>query len=104
MEINGRTFALVGLERTLKAGIAVFDITDPANSSFVDMIVSDGDLAPEGLRGYSLDGKFYLAFSSEGSNTTSVYQLAAAVPEPQTYAMVLSALAVIGVMRARRRR
>lgn len=104
MEINGRTFALIGLERTTKAGIAVFDITDPAHASFVDMIVSDGDLAPEGLRGYSLDGKFYLAFSSEGSNTTSVYQLAAAVPEPQTCAMVLSALAVIGAVRARGRR
>ena len=105
MEINGRTFALIGLERTLKAGIAIFDITDPAHASFVDMIVSDGDLAPEGLHGYSLDGKYYLAFSNEGSSTTSVYQLAAAaVPEPQTYAMVLSALAVIGALRARRQR
>ncbi len=104
MDINGRTFALIGLERTTKAGIAVFDITDPANASFIDMIVSDGDISPEGLRGYALDGKFYLAFSNEVTNTTSVYQLAAAVPEPETYAMVLSALAVIGAMRARRRR
>lgn len=104
MEINGRTFALIGLERTLKAGIAIFDITDAANSSFVDMIVSDGDLAPEGLKGYFLDGSYYFAFSSEGSNTTSVYKLAAAVPEPETYAMVLSALAVMGAMRVRRRR
>jgi DNA-binding beta-propeller fold protein YncE len=104
MEIHGRTFALIGLERTTQAGIAIFDITAPANTSFVDMLVSDGDVAPEGLKGYFLDGAYYVAFSNEGSNTTSVYKLATAVPEPETYALVLSALAVIGAVRARRRR
>ena len=102
MAINGRTFALVGLERTLKASVAIFDITDPAHASFVDMIVSNGDVAPEGLKGYFLDGKYYIAFSNEASHTTSVYKLATAVPEPGTYALVLSALAVMGAMRLRR--
>lgn len=101
MAINGRTFALIGLERTTKAGIAIFDITDPAHASFIDMIVSSGDTAPEGLKGFFMDGAYYIAFSNEGSNTTSVYKLATAVPEPQTYALVLSALAVIGLMRRR---
>lgn len=104
MDINGRTFALIGLERTTTAGIAIFDITDPAHASFVDMIVSTGDISPEGLKGYFLDGQYYVAFSNEVTNTTSVYRLAAAVPEPQTYAMVLSALAVLGAMRVRRRK
>jgi DNA-binding beta-propeller fold protein YncE len=102
MSINGRTFAFIGLERTTKAGIAIFDITDPAHASFVDMIVSEGDVAPEGLKGYFLDGSWYLAISNEGTSTTSVYKLATAVPEPQTYAMVLSALAVLGATRSRR--
>ena len=101
MSIGGRTFAFIGLERTTKGAVAVFDITDPANSSFVQMLVSDGDLAPEGLRGYALNGQYYLAFSSEGSNTTSVYQLAA-VPEPGTYALMLGGLGLL--LAAKRRR
>lgn len=104
MTINGRTFALIGLERTTRASVAVFDITDPVATSFVDMIVSDGDLSPEGLKGYQLDGQYYLAFSNEGSNTTAVYRLAAAVPEPEAYALVLAALAVIGTLGRRRPR
>jgi len=104
MEINGRTFAFIGLERTTKAGIAIFDITDPANASFVDMIVSAGDVSPEGLKGYFMNGHYYFSFSNEVSNTTTTFKVAAAVPEPETYVLVLSALAVIGVMRRRKQR
>jgi hypothetical protein len=106
MEIGGRTYAFIGLERTLKAAIAVYDITDPANASFVDMIVTDGDRAPEGLKGFSIDGVNYLAIANEGSgstlSSTSVYQLAA-VPEPETYAMLLVGLGLVGFMAKRRR-
>jgi DNA-binding beta-propeller fold protein YncE len=101
MDIGGRTFAFVGLERTTKGAIAVFDITDPANSSFVQMLVSNGDLAPEGLKGYVLNGAYYLAFSNEASNTTSVYQLAA-VPEPETYALMLAGLGLIAAVARRK--
>ncbi|MEQ1663098.1 MAG: choice-of-anchor I family protein [Thiobacillus sp.] len=106
MEIGGRTFAFIGLERTLKAAIAVYDITDPANASFIDMIVTDGDRAPEGLKGFSIGGVNYLAIANEGSgatlSSTSVYQLAA-VPEPETYAMLLAGLGMVGFMAKRRK-
>ena len=100
MDIGGRTFAFVGLERTTKAAIAVFDITDPLNASFVRMLVSDGDVSPEGLKGYLLDGQYYLALSNEVTNTTSVFQLAA-VPEPETYALMLAGLGLLALRRIR---
>jgi hypothetical protein len=76
MEIGGRMFAFIGLERT-----------DPANASFVEMIVTDSDRAPEGMKAFFTDGKYYLAIVNEVSNTTSVYSInMAAVPEPETYA------------------
>jgi hypothetical protein len=48
-KIGSRTFAFIGLERTTKAAVAIFDITDLDAVRFVDMIVTDGDLSPEGL-------------------------------------------------------
>lgn len=101
MTLGGRTFAFIGLERTLKSAVAVYDITDPANAAFVDMIVTDGDLAPEGLTGYSIGGMHYLAVSNEVSGTTSVFQITA-VPEPTTYAMLLAGLGMLGFAARRR--
>ena len=57
-EVDGRTYAFVGLERI--SGIMVYDITNPANSTFVQYINnrdfsgdaaagSAGDLGPEGI-------------------------------------------------------
>lgn len=84
MEIGGRTYAFIGLERTTKASIAIFDITNPAKSTFVDMIVTDGDLSPEGLDAFKFRGNFYLAIANEvpataaGATTThtTLYQIA----------------------------
>jgi DNA-binding beta-propeller fold protein YncE len=75
LDIGGRTYAFIGLERTTSSAIAVFDITDPSQASFVDMIVTPGDLAPEGLAAYHYRGDFYLAIANEtvaaGATTTS---------------------------------
>jgi hypothetical protein len=101
-EIGGRQYAFIGLERTTKGAVAIYDITDPANASFVDMIVTDGDLAPEGLHTYTMGGTHYLAIANEMSGTTTVYSLAP-VPEPETYALMLAGLGLIGFMARRRR-
>jgi hypothetical protein len=102
MEIGGRLYAFIGLERTTQGAVAIFDITDPENSSFVDMIVTAGDVSPEGLKAFSKDGKYYLAIANEVSNTTTLYSLTP-VPEPETYALMLAGLGLVGWMARRRR-
>ena len=96
--VNGKTYAFIGLERTTQSAIGVFDITDPNNVSFLDMLVSSVDLSPEGLQAFSYDGDLKLVFSNEVSKTTSLYTIAA-VPEPQTYVMLLLGFASIGLMK-----
>jgi DNA-binding beta-propeller fold protein YncE len=80
-QIAGRTYAFVGLERTTTAAVAVFDITEPSKAEFVDMIVTPGDLSPEGLAIFQLRGDTYLAIANEvpapGEATahTTVYRI-----------------------------
>ncbi|MCH2229338.1 MAG: choice-of-anchor I family protein [Crocinitomicaceae bacterium] len=46
--VGGKTFAYIGLERA--AGVMVYDISDPANSKFVNYFNENGtDQSPEGL-------------------------------------------------------
>ena len=109
-EIDGATYAFVGLERV--GGVAMFDITDPANVSFVDYLnprdfLADpttsaaGDLGPEGLLFISAadspTGSPLLVVTNEVSGTTSIYSV---VPEPGS----LGALAIGGLMLLRRRK
>ena len=75
IDIAGRTYAFVGLERTTTGAVAVFDITDPTDASFVDMIVTDGDVSPEGLAAYHHRGNYFLAIANEVSKTTTLYSL-----------------------------
>ena len=99
--VGGRTIAAIGLERTLKSAVALYDITNPGSASFLDMIVTDGDLAPEGLEAFEINGQSYLAIANESSNTTTLYSIAQ-VPEPETYALFLAGLGLVG-FGARRR-
>jgi len=65
LKIDGRTFAFIGLERATTAAVAVFDITEPSETVFVEMIVTPGDLSPEGLIAYKYRGNYYLAIANE---------------------------------------
>ena len=65
LDIRGRTYAFVGLERTTTAAIAVFDVSDPNHVTFLDMIVTPGDLSPEGLSAFAYRGRYYLAIANE---------------------------------------
>lgn len=65
LKIRGRIYAFVGLERTTSSAIAVFDITNPYEVEFLDMIVTPGDLSPEGLAAFKYRGDFYLAIANE---------------------------------------
>lgn len=88
-QINGQTFAFIGLERV--GGIMVYNVTNPQNPEFVqyinnrDFSVSQvdleagmaGDLGPEGLAfipaGESPNSKPMLAVGNEVSGTTTLY-------------------------------
>ena len=83
-EVDDKTYAFVGLERT--GGVMVYDISTPAESEFVQYInpidpeTGDAlDLAPEGLQFISAEdspnGEPLLTVSNEVSGTVSVYQI-----------------------------
>ncbi|MGJ8654074.1 MAG: choice-of-anchor I family protein [Opitutaceae bacterium] len=89
-EIDGRSYAFVGLERM--GGIMTFDITDPTAVSFVDYFNNRdfagdaedgtaGDLGPEGLEfipaNQSPNGRPLLLVAYEVSGTTTVYEILA---------------------------
>jgi hypothetical protein len=75
LDIRNRTYAFIGLERTTVSSVAIFDVTSPHAVTFVDMIVTPGNLSPEGLAAYKYRGQFYLAIANEvpapGVTTTS---------------------------------
>jgi len=81
LNISGRTYAFIGLERTLQSAVAIFDITQPTSVQFIDMIVTPGDLAPEGLVAFHARGEYYLAIANEtvapgqSTSNTSLYRL-----------------------------
>jgi hypothetical protein len=91
-KVRGRQYAFVGLERV--GGIMIFDVTDPAETSYVsyinnrDFSVTDqddvenglaGDLGPEGLLfikpADSPNGEPLLVVGNEVSGTTTIYQV-----------------------------
>jgi DNA-binding beta-propeller fold protein YncE len=81
LDLGWKTYAFVGLERTTQSAVAVFDVTNPWSVRFLDMIVTEGALAPEGLEVYQHRGQFYLvianetALAGETARTTAVYEI-----------------------------
>ena len=78
LHIEGRVLAFIGLERTLKSAIAVYDITNPREARFIDMIVSDGplnDVSPEGLKAFRAGKRYFVAAAHEVSDTTSLFEI-----------------------------
>ena len=82
-EINGRTYAFIGLERI--GGVMIYDVTVPAAPEYVNYVNSrdfstelGGDNSPEGLAFLTLDGKPMLLAACEGSGTVAAYSLTAA--------------------------
>jgi hypothetical protein len=73
-KVDGRILAFIGLERTTKSAVAVYDVTNPYKAAYLDMIVVDGDVSPEGLEAFRMNGRNYLAIANEVSGTTSVVQ------------------------------
>ena len=90
--VDGRTYAFVGLERV--GGVMVYDITDPANTTFVQYInnrdfsfdndpavLTQTDLGAEGLYfipaadSPDADGRTLLLVGNEVSGTTTVFAI-----------------------------
>lgn len=65
LDIRGRLYAFVSLERATRSAVAVFDVSNPYEARFLDMIVTPGDLSPEGLAAFAYRGDFYLAIANE---------------------------------------
>lgn len=85
-EINGSTYAFIGLERV--GGLAVFDITNPAAPTFETYVNNrnatpgapeSGDLAPEGIiyvdAADNTTGNGLVVIANEESATIAVYQV-----------------------------
>ena len=75
LHIEGRVLAFIGLERTLQAAIGVHDITDPTDVEYIGMIVSDGDVSPEGLHAFRVGSRYFVAAANEITDTTSPFEI-----------------------------
>ena len=75
--IGLRTFAFIGLERTDQ--VLVYDVTVPTSPVFVQLLQTEGDDAPEGLKFLNwYESPNYcpsLLVTNEDSNTLTIYQL-----------------------------
>jgi hypothetical protein len=85
-KVKGRTYAIAALERGTKTTVVVFDVTKPAQSSYVSHLVIDGSVSPEGLQVIpakdSPTGFAQLMISNEVSNTIDFVDLNALIESP----------------------
>jgi hypothetical protein len=77
--VAGRIYAIAALERATKTTLVVFDVSKPAESSYVSHLVIDGSLSPEGFGVISATesptGRPMLMVSNEISNTVDLLDL-----------------------------
>ncbi|HEY9662322.1 MAG TPA: choice-of-anchor I family protein [Allocoleopsis sp.] len=75
--IQGRTYAFIGLERT--GGVMVYDVTSPTQPTFVEYVPTPDDIAPEGVLFVSAadspSGKPLLITTNEESQTTAIFEV-----------------------------
>ncbi len=85
-KVDGRSYAIVSLERGISSMLAVFDVTDPTAGEFVTSTVIAGSISPEGLKvveaKQSPTGRAQLIVSNEVSNTLNVFDLEALIAAP----------------------
>ncbi|MFS0726612.1 choice-of-anchor I family protein [Paenibacillus sp. 1P07SE] len=92
IEVDGKVFAAIGLERI--GGVMMYDITNPREAEFYDYINTRdyssniaGDVSPEGLKfvaaEHSPTGYPLLLAAHEVSGTVAVYQVNEGYTEPQ---------------------
>jgi len=77
-EVNGKTYAFVGLER--QSVIVVYDITEPTKARFVKYIdTKSADISPEGMKfvkaSNSPTGNALLLVAFEVSGSTSIFEI-----------------------------
>jgi hypothetical protein len=77
-EVNGETYAFIGLER--QSAIVVYNITNPEDAKFVKYInTKDSDISPEGMKFVSKEdsptGNALLLVAFEVSGSTSIYEI-----------------------------
>ncbi len=96
-EVGGRTYAFIGFERV--GGVAVYDVTDPRDASFVSYVnnrdfsvsvggggdlAAAGDLGPESIAfvaaADSPTGEPMIAVGNEVSGTTTLFAVETAAP------------------------
>ncbi|MCS7466604.1 choice-of-anchor I family protein [Stieleria sp. ICT_E10.1] len=91
-QIDGRTYAFVGLERA--NAIMVFDVTDPTNVTLSQVLHDTADVSPEGLTFISSSdspsGSPLLVVSNEVSNTLRVYAIGSTPATPQVESVVIN--------------
>ena len=115
---NGRTFAAIGLERTRRSAVAIYDVTNPTGPTFegwAETGAGSADRRTEGVVTFEDGGSLYLLVSNEGIGidgspgdfstlgSTTLYQITP-VPEPSTYALMAFGLVGLAAWARRQRR